>query len=84
LVGNKRHNIDLAEQFCRENKEAPVPVFVMEKEPPYRCHGWYVVSHSTTDPQALARWGALSNRDNLTRVIFLREVEREGVEENRV
>ena len=51
----------------------------MEKAPPYNCHGWYVVSHWTTEPEALARWGALSNRDNLTRVIFLREVERVGI-----
>lgn len=83
LVGAKPHNIDLAAQFCAENTEDPVPVFVKEKgvsdpKRTYRCHGWYVVSHSVTSPEARRRWGALSNRDNLTRIIFLREVGRKS------
>ena len=51
----------------------------MEKAPPYKCQGWYVVSHWTTESETLSRWGALSNRANLTRVIFLRVVERVGI-----
>lgn len=81
LVGDKPHNIDLAVQLCAENTEEPVPVFVKEKHASdhkcaYRCHGWYVVSHWVTDPETIRRWGALANRDNLMRVIFLREVDR--------
>jgi hypothetical protein len=71
--------MDLAEQFCKESIENPVLVFVMENAPPYKCHGWYAVSHWTTDPEALARWGTLADRDDLTRVIFLGEVQREGL-----
>ncbi len=83
LVGDRPRNVDLAARFCAENTEEPVPVFVREKGAPdpkraYRCHGWYVVSHWVTSPEACRRWGALSNRDNLTRVIFLKEVDRGG------
>ena len=81
LVGDRPRNIVLAAQLCAENTEGPVPVFVKEEDAPdpkraYRCHGWYVVSHWVTNPEARRRWGALSNRGNLTRVIFLKEVNR--------
>lgn len=83
LVGDRPRNIDLAAQFCAENTENPVPVFVKEKDAPdpkraYRCHGWFVVSHWVTSPEARRRWSVLSNRDNLTRVIFLKEVDCES------
>jgi hypothetical protein len=73
LVGEKERNRDRAEQLCKEL--GPIPVFVGEGTPENQYCGQYEVSHWTEDSDALARWGAVSNRTNVTRVIFMKKVE---------
>lgn len=71
LVGEKQRNRDRADQLCKER--GPIPVFVTDDGPGGWYCGRYEVSHWTEEPDALARWGKLSNRDKLTRVIFLKK-----------
>ena len=71
LVGIKDRIKKRAAQLCEER--GPIPTFVDEGSGPRYC-GRYEVTHSTEDPDRLARWATVSGRDGLSRVIFMKKV----------
>ena len=69
LIGSKRKNMQLAEEYCNEQSE--IPVFMGLSKNRWKYAGLYKYASHTTDPSRLKEWQG-SRKEPSSRAIFLR------------